>query len=119
MKSFDFDELITTIVITGLVVFVIIAGFGAYKDSKRVVDTDTIVDVRYNEAYTKTETDTKYEYNWHTGEYELVPYFKTTYVPESYELMHEISYEGGKVKREWRTCTRKEYENAKLELNLE
>lgn len=119
MKSFDFDELITTIVMSGLLVFVIIAGVGAYKDSKRVVETDTIVDVRHNESYTKTETDTKYEYNWHTGEYELVPYIETTYVSESYELLHEISYEDGKIKRVWKECTQKEYENAKQELGLD
>lgn len=90
-----------------------------YKDSKALVETDTIIDVRYNHEYEEVVTEYINKYNWMKDEYQLVPEMSTIHHPESYELLHRITYDNGKAEDIWIQCTRREYENVKKELGFE
>ncbi len=79
-------------------------------------DTKRIVDYRHNDSYTEVYTTIESKYNLSSDEWEHIPVTKTRYVPESYELLWEITYKDGHTERHWKECTRFEYENARKEL---
>lgn len=123
VKEFLEDIGITSLI--GILVFFLIfilfvrACVIDYKDSKALVETDTIIDVRYNHEYEEVVTKYINKYNWMEDEYQLVPEMSTVHHPECYELLHRVAYDNGKIEDIWKQCTRKEYEDVKKELGYE
>ena len=66
------------------------------------LETKTVIDYRYTPAH---------EYDYTSGDNVL-----RGYEPECYELLWKYTYADGHSERNWETCTRFEYQNAKKDL---
>jgi len=71
------------------------------------VETKTVIDYRYTEAHTE-----QYDRTDDNGNH----YYNYVFVQEKYELLWLETYKDGHQERNWRECTRFEYQNAKDEL---
>lgn len=71
------------------------------SDDAYIIQSKKAVDTRYTPAYDSVETDTKYEYNWYIGEFQLVPDTHTVKHNEKFEVRYNITYENGSTKAEW------------------
>lgn len=69
------------------------------------IESAQVIDYRYTEAHTEVYTS--------TGENPTYNYF---FIPGKHELLWEYTYQDGHTERQWRECTRAEYQNAQKEL---
>lgn len=74
------------------------------------------VDTRYTPAYDNVQTDTRYEYNWMTGEFVLLPDTHSVHHNEKYEVRYNITYSNGSIESEWREVDKETYEQINDEL---
>lgn len=82
----------------------------------RHIDRESVIDYRFTPAHEETRTAMKKEWDYWAEDWQEVPYEYEVFVPDTYELMWEYEYDDGTKGREWKECTRFEYEKAKKEL---
>lgn len=100
-----YERLLGYVLILAIILGIIsqLTGCGEYwREESRVV-----IDYKYTRPHTEAltrKTD------------QGVPYYVYVYVDEKYELLWLVTYQDGHTERQWKECTRFEYNNAREEL---
>ena len=100
------------VLIAVFTIVVILTGCGGYFK----IETADVIDYRFTEAHEEERIGYLKEYNEFSETWVDKPYKYQTFVPATYELLWEYTYQDGHTERRWSECTRFEYENAKEEL---
>lgn len=111
MTNKHFRVLVAVFATLWLYVFVLTGCGGYFK-----IETADVIDYRFTEAHEEERIGHSKEYNMFSETYEDRPYKYQTFVPATYELLWEYTYQDGHTERRWSECTRFEYGNAKEEL---
>lgn len=100
-----FEHLLERVLLVAVILGIIsyLTGCGEYFE----LDTKTIIDYRFTEAHTETDT---------MKTSEGIPYYVSDFVPDKYELLWLYTYKDGHKERKWEECTRFEYMDAQKEL---
>ena len=96
------------IIIVAIAITILLVGCGLAQEVSRVP-----VDCRYTPGHTEIVTETKYEYNLLKGEFQLVPYTKSKWVDDAYQVKSRITYDDGTTRYQWKSVGKADYEAVK------
>lgn len=71
------------------------------------IESAHVIDYRFTEAHTEITTRETME---------GIPVYDHHFIPAKHELLWEYTYQDGHTEKQWRECTRFEYQNAQKEL---
>lgn len=78
---------------------------GCAAETKR-----TPIDCRYTEAYSSTETDYQYKYDFMNNRWSYLPEVRTVHHPEKYEILYLVEYDDGSKRNLWVEVSYRDYE---------
>lgn len=78
---------------------------GCAAETKR-----TPIDCRYTAAYSSTETEYRYQYDYMNDRWTYLPEFRTVHHPEAYEILYLVEYDDGSKRNLWVEVGQMDYE---------